>query len=309
MLGELPKLKSLNLASTDVSGDLGALSGSKSLQMIRLQNTKITGNLEALRKATNLQRLSLDHTRVTGDLKALENATALTRLRLPQTKVAGDLKALRNAEGLREINLPGTQVTGNLASLRDLFERDTMDFLDLREAKVSGDLVNLRGSSFVHVDLSKCRIWGDIRHVDRSYLEHLDLSQTQVSGKFHETYGREGTYNANLKFLDISSTFVKGSISASRMYDLRTFKAAGCELHGTLPAAGFPSLVTLDLTSNKVSSVEDVPGRCRTLILAGNPNMSFATGVLRRGVERAVYIDLRNVSYTNGTVAWSISFV
>lgn len=260
VLCELPVLQKLNLAATQISGDLETLSGCKSLEhlsQLHLWHTKVTGTLEALRKVTWLKRLLLHNTQVTGELKALENLKRLFFVDLSETQVAGDLRALRAASWLNTLLLSQTQVTGDLNAL-------------FRSAR---------------------------------NLATLDLSHTKVTG-------RMGTLGPKLRHLDISGISITGDITDLRSDSLVTLKAAGCGLKGALMQGHsgqtqFPELVTLDLASNKIAHVEEIPFKCRNLILADNPEVGFAPGILSEAVQDKVFVNLRNVNVTNRTEAWS----
>jgi len=96
---------------------------------------------------------------------------------------------------------------------------------------------------------------------------------------------------------------------------LATLKAAGCGLTGPLwpeilnnrfgssiPIDYWPlsqALSVLDLGSNNVTDVAKLPGSCRTLVLTGNPDVSFGAGVLQKAIQDIVFIDLRNATFAN----------
>ena len=111
-----------------------------------------------------------------------------------------------------------------------------------------------------------------------------------------------------LMYLDISGIEIGGSVRSLSSESLVTLKAAGCGIGGRLDdesIIGFPKLVTLDLASNWITDVWDVPSHCRKLVLADNPTMSFKPGFLYKAMEKGVFVNLRNVNVTSRTEAWS----
>lgn len=286
---ELPKLQELDLSKTKVSGDLAMLAKCNELIMLDLDNTNITGDLKALENAKGLKGLYLSDTRVTGDLETFKNAQKLHFLHLSLTKVTGDLKALENARELTQLYLSQTQVTGNLDSAIFFYHDQRLTNVDLSHTKVNGSLTALEGAF---------------------RLRTLDLSHTKVAGDVVSLQNVLTSAN-KLKYLDISGISIGGDIRHLRSAALETLKAAGCRLQGSLTRKDehgyklhFPALVTLDLADNEIARVEEIPERCRTLILSGSAMIDFAPGVLRRAVENDVYVDLTNATLGNEVEAW-----
>ena len=109
-----------------------------------------------------------------------------------------------------------------------------------------------------------------------------------------------------LKYLDISDTSVGGNPSALHLKWLETFKASACPLKGSIAGNLFDSLVTLDVASTLISRVDSIPSKCRSLLLADIGSMSFAPGLLRHAAENYIFVDLRNVNFTNRSESWSL---
>ena len=97
----------------------------------------------------------------------------------------------------------------------------------------------------------------------------------------------------------------------------KSIGAAGCSLTGEVPKTvlfrgGFypfdatplgAVLVFLDLASNRIGKVKSIPIRLKSLVLAGNTNMSFAEAVLQKSVQDGILLDVQNVTFTNQTDA------
>ena len=237
---ELRALEKLELADTNVTGNLDVLKDNTALTYLDLKNTRIAGNLQSLPKITKLRGLYLRGTQVYGDVVALSNATDLYGLDLSVTKVYGDLAALRNAMNLLTLRLSEAEVYGDLVSFANLKE---LRELQLRNTKVYGDvgaLSNARG------------------------LRHLDLSETKVSGEI------AGLTNAkDLDYLDLSETEVYGDMaSLANLTDLRTVKLSNTKVSGDFSVIlHWKKIIHLGLSGTKVSGhpTEDFKDCCKNL--------------------------------------------
>ena len=134
-LCEFPKLKSLDLVDTRVSGDLAMLAKCKELQTLDLSWTNVAGDLKAIGNAVWLEYLSLPDTKVEGDIKALQNTTKLKYLLLSNTKVEGNIEALYKLTELEDLDLENTNVSGYMASLREA--KDLEDY----NVKITGSRI------------------------------------------------------------------------------------------------------------------------------------------------------------------------
>ena len=274
---KLTKLWVLDLGDSNVSGSLDVLANNTELERLYLRHTRVTGRLEDLPKAEELSILDLTGTEVTGDLAALANATWLNHLRLSNTAVLGELKSLAKMKRLTELDLANLKVGGDVAVMAE---------------------------------------WSEI--------EHIDISGTQVEFDFFRqfqplnrtTWEWQCPLPSALRFLDVSRTS-QFSLAQKLLRPfagcgkLATLKAAGCGLSGPLwpeirKALGgmdyWPlsqALSVLDLGSNNVTDVAKLPGSCRTLVLTGNPHVSFGAGVMEKAIQDIVFIDLRNATFGN----------
>ena len=129
-LCEFPKLGSLDLIFTKVSGDLATLAECHGLTMIDLSRTNVAGDLKALGNAVELRTLRLPDTKVEGNIAALRELTELRDLDLSNTQVEGNIEALHELTKLEKLHLENTNVSGYMASLREA--------KDLKDVKISG---------------------------------------------------------------------------------------------------------------------------------------------------------------------------
>lgn len=322
-LSKATRLTSLSLGQTQVSGDLWQIENATELRSLHLGFIKVTGNLAALQKARRLMYLNLASTEVLGDLSNLESARRLHTLQLQNTSVAGDLSGLRKATALRWLLLSNTEVSGNLSNLD---KASKLSFLDLAYTKVMGDVSGLRNNQQLeNLDLSRSHISGNIDPMIRRWpnIRSIDFSYTNVTGRLTwENKGRElqtlklvntrvnlgpsHTFFPKLTFLDLTNSPLE--TSADRLIEklrkcgsLATIKASGCGLTGSISLGRaeplWQALVVLDLANNQISDVGELPRHCRTLVLAGNPNIHFAEGVLSKALAEGVFLDLRNATF------------
>ena len=279
-IAELPKLRLLDLDDTNVSGSLDALAKNTELANLHLRHTRVGGRIEDLSKAKDLQILDLTGTEVTGDLAALANFTELLQLRLSNTAVSGELKSLAKLERLTELVLSNTAVFGDAAVMAEW-------------------------SKIEHIDLSGIQVEFDLFQQFEPFKPMLVSMEWQCQWP-------------ELRFLDVSKT-PQFSLAQNLLRPfagcgkLVTLKAAGCGLAGPLwpeiapfteplDVDQFPLtqvLSVLDLGSNNVTKVAKLPGNCRTLVLTGNPHVSFGPGVLEKAIKDIVFIDLRNATFGN----------
>lgn len=327
-LSKATELSSLNLGHTQVSGDLRQIENATKLSSLHLGFTKVMGNLAALQKARRLTYLNLASAEVFGDLSSLESACELRTLQLPNTRVAGDLSELRKAAALTWLSLSNTGVSGNLSNLD---KASKLSSLDLAYTKVMGDVSGLRNNQQLKtLDLSSSHIsgeidailqWPSISNIDFSYtnvtgsitlafqnccaeLQSLKLVSTRAEFIRRAGISRHITF-PKLTFLDLTNSPLEEGVNIlfallRRCASLATIKASGCGLTGSVSLAWgelWEALVVLDLANNQISDVRELPWHCRTLVLAGNPNIHFAKGVLRKALAEGVFLDLRNATF------------
>jgi len=79
------KLAYLNLAFTDVSGDIASLAGLSGLVNLYLASTSVSGDISNLAGLSKLANMSLASTSVSGDISNLAGLSNLTTLRLHTT--------------------------------------------------------------------------------------------------------------------------------------------------------------------------------------------------------------------------------
>lgn len=286
-------LEVLSAENTDISGDLQVLN-MKHLNLLHLPNTSVVGHLGSLRTAIWLRSVHLSRTAVRGNLNTLEprgcNADGgmglchVESLFLAETKVTGSIRTLIKMNDLEQVDLSRSAVRGKLtAAWRGCCQR-------LRSLKLSDSSVRLLPPPGPDRDALR-EIWSEGGH---RFLP--DLSILEVSGC---------PLNASVE--EFLAPFLGCSALAS-------LKAAHCGLRGAVPDLHHikwvkrngrfwsawesdlaRSLQTLDLSFNDISYVANIPRDAQAVILASNPPMVLAPGVLLRAVEEHIFLGLQNV--------------
>ena len=331
-LANSPQLRRLALDNTQVSGDISSLANSFHLQKLYLGNTQVSGDLRSLANSPQLQHLALDNTHVSGDLRSLANW--LRWLGLRNTHVSGDLRSLANSPWLWRLDLTNTRVSGHISSLQG---HSKMKDLALSNTSVFGDIgVLTEWPEIESVDLSctmatgrlttswrgRCALLGSLK-LSHSQVEFLPTAEDQMDFQMIHTQ-EANTIFPKLRLLDISGCPLRGNVKdmlqpllASGV--LATIKADGCGLLGSLPQLAHMSavvdgrswaswaaplarsLVSLDVSSNEMSFIEEIPQSVQALLLGDNPSVAFAAGVLAKAVSDRIFLDLQNVTLENKT--------
>ncbi|CAK9090057.1 unnamed protein product [Durusdinium trenchii] len=315
-LHQLTELEKLYLDSTEVVGDLSSLQTLSELQELFLSSTEAAGDLSNLQKIKYLEYLVLDNTKVSGDLSGLQTMAFLESLDLRGTAISGDVSSLKTLTQLQHLYLANTEVVGDLSVILHWHHIKTVD---LSHTSVSGQLTaHWRGHA---LELRTFKL----SHSQAKFVPtNEDLLELRV---YYTSSGPDFLSKAvlpQLNVLELSGCPLHSQIGdlllpLSACPVLTSIKAANCGLFGVLPSLKLASaqvdgitwttwespllqsLLTWDLSSNKLDHVEAIPGNVQVLMLAGNPALSFADGVLRKAVTAGVFLDLQNVTLTNST--------
>lgn len=191
------------LARKEIAGDLVPVGNLRRLRYLDLCNTQVSGDLAPLQNLTQLWSLSLSNTQVWGDLGHLQNLTLLTRLFLSQTQVSGSLGSLQGLTELAQLSLSQTRVSGDLQALSHL---SVLGRLHLSHTQVWGDLGHLQKlTQLFSLSLSRTQVWGSLKPLQLVGLEKLYLAQTQVTGDLGPLRNL-----TRLMRVDLSQTQVRG---------------------------------------------------------------------------------------------------
>lgn len=144
-IGELAysdAINSVNMASTEVTGDISAFNGKKSLNAVNLMNSQVYGDISAF-KGCNLSSLVASYTKISGNLSSLQDITTLGILNLSETDVRGDIFSLSKL-----VNLSSLYVSGCVGNLSSLVTLNKLGICSIRNSSVVGDLALLPATCY-----------------------------------------------------------------------------------------------------------------------------------------------------------------
>ncbi|CAE7375898.1 XIAO [Symbiodinium sp. CCMP2592] len=204
----LAHLEILDLSDTRFKGDISELRSLAGLQHFHAKNTQVRGDVQDFQVLTNLTKLNLQHTQVTGDVRDLARLTNLRTLHLRETAARGDIGSFENMRELESLDLHGLeQVVGNVSVFRFMPE---LKVLRLDATSVVGDICAFKTArKLERLGLDVTRVHGDVAAFEASSpsLIELYLSHTQVSGSIQVF-----AHFPSLEGLGLASTAVFGSI-------------------------------------------------------------------------------------------------
>ena len=225
-----------------------------------------------------MEHLDLRNTAVTGNLGAL-NGTQLRWVHLSNTRIAGDVAVLGTWPGIFEVDLSDTDVTGTFHVNSVL---KNLQVLKLTGTRTKIDFMGGRGSY-------------ECPFPKMTTLEVSGLAMDASVSEFLTPF----LWCSHLNSIGAESCGLTGKVPKTISYFVR--KELVLEFDQTYLGKG---LVFLDLASNSIDKVDSIPKRLKTLVLAGNTNMSFAEGVLRKAVQDGILLDMQNATFTNQTDAY-----
>lgn len=225
-------LRSLNLSSNALSGELPLLTGS--CVLLDLSNNNFEGNLTRMLKWGNIEILDLSRNRLTGYIpEVTAQFLRLNYLNVSQNMLNGSLpKVITQFPKLAILDLSFNQLEGSL--LTTLFTVPT-----LQEIHLQGNL--LLGS----IDFSLPS--------NESNLQVLDLSHNQLNGLFPLGFGSL----SGLNVLNIAGNNFNGSIPSSigDIKSLNSLDISQNNFSGALPNDLPDSLYSFNASYNDLSGV------------------------------------------------------
>jgi len=252
-LGELKRLKHLNLAFSNITGDLSDLEELRCLEVVRLNYNSVSGDISSLSGLTDLTEIRLHHTSVVGDIMSLSSLSKLQTLYAGNTSLGGDLAVLSNFPDLTGLRLNRTQVYGSIDSLSGL--NGLLELVLSCNNSSSGIDGNLSSISYMsgleRIALKETSVTGDLSDLSNlSKMGSLSLSDTQVTGDVSNLSG------ASFGLLDLTNAPVYGDIgSLSALPNTWTIRLSGTGVHGDIGIlASMPSLYTLELSDTSVDT-------------------------------------------------------
>ena len=104
-------MQTLNLGSTQVSGDISNIKPLTKLQTLNLDNSKVTGSINSFNALTNLTSISISVEQVTGDIINLGSLVNLTNIGLGKSNISGTIESFVQAQ--RAAGRSSAQITGS----------------------------------------------------------------------------------------------------------------------------------------------------------------------------------------------------
>ncbi|CAE7668669.1 MIK1 [Symbiodinium sp. CCMP2456] len=298
---DLPALEELDLeGNPHLRGSLHVLAGFHILHTLNLAGTNVTGNLSDLGKQRTLRVLELSGTGVAGSLETVRRMKLMTSLGLSGTRVAGSIQELEAMKRLHTLDLSGaTGIYGDINSL--ILLRD-LQSASLANTKVSGRIIHAgwagRLQQLQHLDLAGTS----------TTLIPSKTSTSSEPGDANPTSMQLVAFNSQIELprlqsLDVSRCPLNTTPSGllQHLYgcsSLVSLSAASSNITGTLHEESWSLLQYLDLSYNNLSHVEGL--WAGTFVsLAANPPLTFAADLLRNAKDTGVHLDLADVDFTN----------
>ncbi len=264
-LGDLTKLKYLNLTNNSLTGPIPAELGNLTkLETLDLRDNKenrnggLTGSIPAeLGDLTNLKELNLFNNSLTGSIPAeLGNLDSLKHLALYNNSLTGSIPAeLGDLTNLKELNLFNNSLTGSIPA--ELGNLDSLKHLALYNNSLTGSIPAELGDldSLKHLNLFNNSLTGSIPAElgDLTNLNRLVLNSNALTGSIPAELGDL----TNLEELHLNSNSLTRSIPAELgdLTNLQFLYLNRNDLTGSIPAelGDLDSLKYLDLSDNSLS--------------------------------------------------------
>ena len=245
------------------------------LYEVDLSGTSVE-NLDFLTGAEELRSLNLENTNVS-DLSPIAPLTRITYLNLSGSQVKSFETEL-NSLGLTELYLDGCGLTssdgfGDYVALKklDLGDNSLTDVTFIDKIAPNLELLDLCGNDITGSDLAFLQNANNMVHLE---IDSIDLSECQLS------YLENMTELSTLDARNCHLTDISGLQNCTK---LKNILLGFNEINDVSALASLDDVVTsnrlLDLTNNRVESIDPLNAAFSTLLIAGNPDVVGVGGV------------------------------
>ena len=261
------------------------LTGNRKLTQLTLNTEKLyevdlsgtsVENLDFLTGAEELRILNLENTNVS-DLSPIAPLTRITYLNLSGSQVKSFETEL-NSLGLTELYLDGCGLTssdgfGDYVALKklDLGDNSLTDVTFIDKIAPNLELLDLCGNDITGSDLAFLQNANNMVHLE---IDSIDLSECQLS------YLENMTELSTLDARNCHLTDISGLQNCTK---LKNILLGFNEINDVSALASLDDVVTsnrlLDLTNNRVESIDPLNAAFSTLLIAGNPDVVGVGGV------------------------------
>jgi len=295
---QFPNLHSIDFSGTRVKGDLMFVNGLVKLVYLNLANTQVRGNLLLSfgSGSPNLERLYLSGAHIRGDIKVFQEYwPSLLELHLDRTKVDGDIQAFHSNKKLVNLTFANTKVSGDIKILETVPQ---LAYIDLSGTKVQGDIKVFQACvQLVSLSLEKTYVQGDIQAFQATRdLVSLDLQGTHVFGDII-------AFNATdkIQWIGLDLTHASGDIAVFRSTKfLKVLSLASTQVFGDIKAfEATEALEQLDLSSTKVAGDIQVfksAGELKHLHLSATEIFGDIAALTNASTLQKIYLGQTNVS-------------
>lgn len=149
LMGNLPKLDSLNLAGQQTTGDLRGIATIPNLYSIMLNGVSIVDDISVIRSMPIRGSIKiLQSNGITGDgMSAAANKSTLVELDYEgSANIGGDLSSIAELTNLRTLKINGTKVTGNLSAIGKMVQLTTFQPSNNLTGSVEDMIANFRAN-------------------------------------------------------------------------------------------------------------------------------------------------------------------
>ncbi|XP_068637845.1 leucine-rich repeat receptor-like serine/threonine-protein kinase SKM1 [Aristolochia californica] len=257
-LFHLPFVRTINLSSNSLSGEIPVQIFSSSLQHLNLSNNNFSGPVSLPRRPlSNIETLDVSNNILSGEIPTeIRFFSGLKSLDFGGNGLSGKIpKSISELRNLQELTLASNELVGEIPP--EIGQMTSLRWIYLGYNNLSGEIPTEIGnlSSLHHLDLVYNNLTGEIPSSfgNLTELRYLFLYQNRLSGWIPPSI-----FNLrNLVSLDLSDNLLSGGIPESliNLRSLEILHLFSNNLTGRIPesVSHLPHLKVLQLWSNRLS--------------------------------------------------------